>query len=353
MRSSTASGTRRCASSSTADTEHEPLTLHYFVWLIMGGPRPGTGRHGVPRRRRAGARIKNYVSPGEVVERFGVKASDVPLCLISHLHYRSLGRHALFPNAQFWNQKDEVAFWTGRHAGTPALRVRGCTLAREPRDAQLPGPHQDHRRRPRGVAQHPCPQGGRPRRRPSDRERRDRARPGDPRVRCLALLPRRSRTASPSRSSPTSPRCSTPSRPSTSSRARTPGRRRPRPRGGHAVQGGEAGGGQDRLTGDAEVLRRVRRVFRNSTSSSQTRRAAPAAPNGRRRRSGGSRACGCRRSLHALERAGALVGAPIALAGDEHRRHLDRPAGEQLQLGSSRPPVRPRYHCSPPWKPVR
>ena len=37
--------------------------------------------------------------------------------------------------------------------------------------------------------------------------------------------------------------------------------------------------------------------------------------------------------LHALEIAGALIGAPVALAGDEHRRHVDRAAGEQLQFG--------------------
>ena len=42
------------------------------------------------------------------------------------------------------------------------------------------------------------------------------------------------------------------------------------------------------------------------------------------------------------------------LAGDEHRGHVDGAAGEQLQLGGiARPPVRQRYHCSPPWKPVR
>ena len=32
--------------------------------------------------------------------------------------------------------------------------------------------------------------------------------------------------------------------------------------------------------------------------------------------------------LHALEIAGTLVGAPVALAGDEDRRHIDRAAGE-------------------------
>ena len=81
------------------------------------------GGHISPILTGAQARgIKNYVSPGEVVERVGVKASDVPLCLISHLHYDHWAGHTLFPKAQFWIQKDEVAFWTGRYAGTPAFR---------------------------------------------------------------------------------------------------------------------------------------------------------------------------------------------------------------------------------------
>ena len=101
---------------------HEPLTLHYFVWLIMGGPHPVLVDTGFRDDDAQARGIKNYVSPAEVVERFGVKASEVPLCLISHLHYDHWAGHTLFPNAQFWIQKDEVAFWTGRHAGTPAFR---------------------------------------------------------------------------------------------------------------------------------------------------------------------------------------------------------------------------------------
>ena len=40
-----------------------------------------------------------------------------------------------------------------------------------------------------------------------------------------------------------------------------------------------------------------------------------------------------RASLHALEGAGELIGAPVALAGDEQRRHVDGAAGEKLELG--------------------
>ena len=34
--------------------------------------------------------------------------------------------------------------------------------------------------------------------------------------------------------------------------------------------------------------------------------------------------------LHALERAGVLIHTPVAPAADEHRRHVDGAAGEQL-----------------------
>src|SRR5262245_40871312 len=101
---------------------HEPLTLHYFVWLIMGGPHPVLVDTGFRDDDAQARGIKNYVSPAEVVQRLGVEAADIPLCLISHLHYDHWAGHTLFPKAQFWIQKDEVAFWTGRHAGTPAFR---------------------------------------------------------------------------------------------------------------------------------------------------------------------------------------------------------------------------------------
>jgi glyoxylase-like metal-dependent hydrolase (beta-lactamase superfamily II) len=58
-----------------------------------------------------------------VVEKVaGVKANNIPMALISHLHYDHWAGHSLFPNAEYWVQKDEVAFWTGPYAGKPAFR---------------------------------------------------------------------------------------------------------------------------------------------------------------------------------------------------------------------------------------
>jgi glyoxylase-like metal-dependent hydrolase (beta-lactamase superfamily II) len=104
------------------EASHAPITLHYFVWLILGGPHPilvDTGFLDDDARARG---IRNYVSPAAVVERAGVKPGDVPTALITHLHYDHWAGHSLFPGAEYWIQRDEVAFWTGPFGHTPAFR---------------------------------------------------------------------------------------------------------------------------------------------------------------------------------------------------------------------------------------
>ncbi len=104
------------------EASHAQITLDYFVWLILGGPHPilvDTGFLDDDARARG---IRNYVSPAAMVERAGVKPGDVPLALITHLHYDHWAGHSLFPGAEFWIQRDEVAFWTGPFGRTPAFR---------------------------------------------------------------------------------------------------------------------------------------------------------------------------------------------------------------------------------------
>lgn len=104
------------------ESSHAPLTLHYFVWLILGGPHPvlvDTGFLDDDARERG---IRDYVSPAAMVERAGVKPDEVPMALITHLHYDHWAGHSLFPNAQYWIQQDEVAFWTGPFSHYAAFR---------------------------------------------------------------------------------------------------------------------------------------------------------------------------------------------------------------------------------------
>ena len=105
------------------DEEHAQLTRHYFVWLTLGGPHPVLVDTGFLEDDAEKRGIKNYVRPSTVVERVaGVKANTIPIALISHLHYDHWAGHSLFPNAEYWVQKDEVAFWTGPWASRPAFR---------------------------------------------------------------------------------------------------------------------------------------------------------------------------------------------------------------------------------------
>lgn len=104
------------------EPSHEPITLHYYVWLILGGPHPilvDTGFLDDDARERG---MRNYVSPAAMVERAGVRPGDVPIALITHLHYDHWAGHSLFPNAEYWIQRDEVAFWTGPYGRYHAFR---------------------------------------------------------------------------------------------------------------------------------------------------------------------------------------------------------------------------------------
>jgi glyoxylase-like metal-dependent hydrolase (beta-lactamase superfamily II) len=104
------------------EASHATLTLHYYVWLILGGPHPVLVDTGCGEDDARARGMRGYVSPAAMVERAGVRAADVPLALISHLHYDHWAGHRLFPGAEYWIQRDEVAFWTGPFGHTPAFR---------------------------------------------------------------------------------------------------------------------------------------------------------------------------------------------------------------------------------------
>jgi len=89
--------------------------------------------------------IRNYVRPSTMVERMGVKVADIPIAIISHLHYDHWAGHRLFPASQFWIQKDEVAFWTGPFARYDAFSQSqnvGALTNLIPPDVFAPGNHE-------------------------------------------------------------------------------------------------------------------------------------------------------------------------------------------------------------------
>jgi glyoxylase-like metal-dependent hydrolase (beta-lactamase superfamily II) len=95
------------------EASHETITLHYYVWLILGGPHPVLVDVGFLEDEAVHRSIRNYVPPSAMVERAGVRAEQIPVGLITHLHYDHWAGHRLFPGTEFWIQRDEIAFWTG------------------------------------------------------------------------------------------------------------------------------------------------------------------------------------------------------------------------------------------------
>ena len=104
------------------------------VWAVLKANAYG---HGLERAARAleGAdgyavldfqeaarlRVAGVAKPILMLEGF-FKPGDIPLSLITHLHYDHWAGHSLFPNAEFWIQGEEVAFWTGPFGRLPAFR---------------------------------------------------------------------------------------------------------------------------------------------------------------------------------------------------------------------------------------
>ena len=104
------------------ESSHDILTLHYFVWLILGGPQPILVDTGFLEDDAKARGMRNYVSPAAMVARAGIKPADIPVALITHLHYDHWAGHTLFPSAEYWMQRDEMAFWTGSFGAAPAFR---------------------------------------------------------------------------------------------------------------------------------------------------------------------------------------------------------------------------------------
>jgi len=84
------------------------------VWLILGGPHPLLVTPGSSTTTRARGHPQLREPRGDGRAR-GIKASDIPIR--SHSPPLRHGPEQPVPNAEFWIQGEEVAFWTGPSAG--------------------------------------------------------------------------------------------------------------------------------------------------------------------------------------------------------------------------------------------
>src|SRR5215813_970408 len=95
------------------EASQKPLTLHFFIWVILGGPHPIVVDTGCTEPDAKLKELRAFVSPADMLARVGVKATEVPVTLVSHLHWDHWGGYPYFPGSTFWMQREELEFWTG------------------------------------------------------------------------------------------------------------------------------------------------------------------------------------------------------------------------------------------------
>jgi glyoxylase-like metal-dependent hydrolase (beta-lactamase superfamily II) len=115
---------RKCTSSECfyGDYRAAPMTMDYFVWALTNGQHTVIVDLGFtePVGTRRGRQFLR--APDKGLAEIGIDCGRVEHVIVSHFHYDHVGNYALFPNATFYVQDAEMAFYTGRHAGMPAFR---------------------------------------------------------------------------------------------------------------------------------------------------------------------------------------------------------------------------------------
>ena len=104
------------------DPHDGPMSMDYFVWVIVGSGAPIVVDVGFTPEVGTRRGRQTLSDPVEVMAALGVDANAVEDVILTHLHYDHCGQVGAFPRARFWVQDKEMDFWTGRFAGRAAFR---------------------------------------------------------------------------------------------------------------------------------------------------------------------------------------------------------------------------------------
>jgi glyoxylase-like metal-dependent hydrolase (beta-lactamase superfamily II) len=115
---------RKCTTSECfyGDYHASPMAMDYFVWALSNGTHTVVVDLGFTEEvgTRRGRQFLRCPSKG--LAEVGVDCGQVQHVVLSHFHYDHVGNYALFPNATFYMQDSEMAFYTGRNASLGAFR---------------------------------------------------------------------------------------------------------------------------------------------------------------------------------------------------------------------------------------
>lgn len=105
------------------DPHDGPMPMDYFVWAAVSPEHTvivdaGFTAEVAARRQRAHLR-----TPMAGLAMLGIDCAMVRHVILTHLHYDHVGNLDGFPQATFYVNEAEMAFWTGRHAGRGYFRT--------------------------------------------------------------------------------------------------------------------------------------------------------------------------------------------------------------------------------------
>ena len=123
---------RACTTSEAfyGDYHRAPMTMDYFVWALTNGRETVVVDLGFTEAVGTQRGRQFLRCPGKGLSEIGVEAASVQHVILSHFHYDHVGNYALFPNATFYVQDAEMAFYTGRHVSLGASGSRSCAATR-------------------------------------------------------------------------------------------------------------------------------------------------------------------------------------------------------------------------------
>ncbi|MBX9847340.1 MAG: N-acyl homoserine lactonase family protein [Xanthobacteraceae bacterium] len=89
------------------------IVIAFYFWVVLceSGPIVVDCSFGPEEASRRG--VARYRDRRELLAACGVTPEDVKTVFVTHLHYDHWAGHGLFPNATYFIQQREIAFWQG------------------------------------------------------------------------------------------------------------------------------------------------------------------------------------------------------------------------------------------------
>jgi glyoxylase-like metal-dependent hydrolase (beta-lactamase superfamily II) len=95
------------------DSSRDPLTISFYLWLVLGGPEPILYDVAFDADQARTRSVRDYADRTVLLSHLGVAPGDIKTIVMSHLHWDHWAGYALFDQATFLLQADELAFWRG------------------------------------------------------------------------------------------------------------------------------------------------------------------------------------------------------------------------------------------------